>query len=745
MLRQYELVDLVKSYDPVADEDLLNRAYVFAMKAHGNQTRLSGDPYFSHPIEVAGILTQLKLDAQTIVTALLHDTIEDTETTYEEINYHFGREIADLVEGVTKLSNIHFTDKQAKQAENFRKFFLATSKDVRVLLVKLADRLHNMRTITHHPNEVKRLAIAQETMEIYAPLAGRIGMQGFRDEFEDRSFMVLNADARESVVNRLNFLQKQSGDSSKRIKEVIQTSLAREGIDALVYGRFKRPYSVWCKMERKAISFEQLSDIIGFRVIVDTKPDCYRVLGVVHSQWKMVPERFRDYISTPKRNGYQSIHTTVIGPDDQRVELQVRTKDMHEVAETGVAAHWNYKEATYQIGTDKGKGRKENGAEDSSGTLRESLFRDLKGLADLFEGDESSADFLEHTKMEMYSDHVFVFSPKGDLISLPRGSTPIDFAYAVHTTIGDTCVGAKINGHHRPLRTALQNGDSVEILCSKAQGPTPDWESMVVTGRARSAIRRSVKQRRREDFIDLGKKIVESAFSRQDLNCSESALNEALPRLKINSLDDLYTDIGASLVPIEDVVSAVYPSMKNKLFKRKTGKKRKAIGPDESAPAHSGVSIPLEGLTPGLAVHLAPCCHPLPGDRIVGVTSSGKGIEVHTIDCIHLEEGKDDWLDLRWQDNPGEEFSAIGRIEMTVTNEPGALGEIAGIIARLNGNITNVRFLDQDDYYARLDVDIAVDDVKHLLAIISALRATSVVNEVERKRATQLLPGIESA
>jgi len=737
MLRQYELVDLVKSYDPSSDEDLLNRAYVFAMKAHGTQTRLSGDAYFSHPIEVAGILTQLKLDAQTIVTALLHDTIEDTDTTYEDIKYHFGGEIADLVEGVTKLSNIHFSSSQIRQAENFRKFFLATSRDVRVLLVKLADRLHNMRTIRHHPDETKRRAIAQETMEIYAPLAGRIGMQGFRDEFEDRSFAVLNSDARDSVVNRLNFLQQQSGDSSEHIKEVIQSSLAKQGIDAMVYGRFKRPYSVWCKMERKAISFEQLSDIIGFRVIVENKPDCYRALGVVHSEWKMVPERFRDYISTPKRNGYQSIHTTVIGPDDQRVELQIRTRKMHEVAETGVAAHWNYKEATYQIGSDKGKGRAGDGADDASHSLRESLFRDLKGLADLFESEESSADFLEHTKMEMYSDHVFVFSPKGDLISLPRGATPIDFAYAVHTTIGDTCVGVKINGLHRPLRTVLQNGDSVEILCSEAQGPTPDWESMVVTGRARSAIRRSVKQRRREDFIELGRKVIEMAFRRHDLEFTENALHEAIQRLQVESIDDLYADVGASLVPISDVVTAAYPGLKRSLLKRKRRKKRLSIGSEDSAQNISQMSIPLEGLTSGLAVHLAACCHPLPGERIVGLTSSGKGIEVHAIDCDHLKEGgAEDWLDLRWQDNPDENFSAIGRLEMTATNEPGALGEISGIIARFNGNITNIRFIDQDDYYAHLEIDIAVDDVKHLLAIISALRAASMVNEVERKRSS---------
>lgn len=738
MLRQYELVDLVRSYDPDADEALLNKAYVFATKAHGQQKRYSGDPFFSHPIEVAGILTQLKLDAATIVTALLHDTIEDTQVSYDDIKEHFGEEIADLVDGVTKLSNIHFTDHQIKQAENFRKFFLATSKDVRVLLVKLADRLHNMRTISHIPDEEKRKAIAKETLEIYAPLAGRIGMQGFRDEFEDRSFAELFPDARESVVKRLDYLNEESGDKTETITQEIEEILKAAGIDAIVYGRRKRPFSVWRKMELKDISFEQLSDIVGFRVIVDTKADCYTALGAVHSKWSMVPGGFKDYISTPKRNGYQSIHTTIYGPDEQRVELQIRTKEMHEVAETGVAAHWDYKEQTYKIGADKGKARHMAAMRTTSRKLRENLFRDLRGLADLFHDEESSEVFLEHTKMEMYSDQVFVFTPKGDLINLPHGATAIDFAYAVHTTIGDTCVGAKINGRYRPLRTRLGNGDSVEILCSKAQTPTPEWESYVVTGRARSAIRRHVRQTRRKEFIAMGENILNSLLHKRELQLTESGLNEAIAKLNLSSTDELYVQVGEGSITSDEVLEAIFPGIG--AAGARSGLRRlvspfKLIRPRRSGASGDKVALPLKGITPGHAIHLAGCCHPLPGDRVVGIRMAEKGVVVHTIDCAAIDRHRDSpWLDLKWDMEPGQKITAVGRLMTHTPNEPGVLGEIATVIAKQDGNITNVRFAAQDERSAQLEVDIAVADVRHLEAIISALRASPVVNSVERVR-----------
>lgn len=737
MLRQYELVDLVKNYKPNADEALLDRAYVYTMKVHGGQTRHSGDPYFSHPIEVAGILTKLKLDEATIVTALLHDTIEDTDTTYDDIRERFGEEIADLVNGVTKLSNIQFSDRQSKQAENFRKFFLATAKDVRVLLVKLADRLHNMRTIEHIPKEEKRKAIAQETMDIYAPLAGRIGMQGFREELEDRAFAVLNKDARESVINRLSYLNEESGDTIDLITEEIKKCLKDANLDAIVYGRQKRPYSVWRKMERKDISFEQLSDIIGFRIILKEKPECYAALGAVHSKWKMLPGFFKDYVSTPKRNGYQSIHTTVMGPDKQRVELQIRTQSMHDVAETGVAAHWDYKEQSYMLGNDKGHARDWEAVNKFASSLRSSLFSDLRGLADLLDEEVDSTDFLEHTKLEMYSDQVFAFTPKGDLISLPRGATAIDFAYAVHTTVGDTCVGVKINGQHRPLRSELKNGDSVEVLTSKAQGPTAEWVDYVVTGRAKSAIRRRIRQSRRSEFVDLGEKLLQSAFRRRDLPFSDDAVANALTKLKLDDVEDVYAEVGNGTLTDFEVMQAIYPGLSEQEWKPRFWGRRlfEMIGPNMGVSPAPDNPIPLKGLQPGRAVHFAPCCHPVPGDRIVGVVEAGEGVVVHTIDCNILKHQDGRWLDLQWDRDA--EVAAVGQISIGVINEPGVLGEIASVIAQHSGNITNVRIVTQDSAYAEMVVDIVVDDVKHLNVIIAALRSLQVVNKIDRSRWTE--------
>ena len=480
MMRQYELVEKVRAYDPSADEDALNRAYVFAMKAHGAQTRASGDPYFSHPLEVAGILTNYHLDTASIITALLHDTIEDTEATTEEITELFGEEVAQLVDGVTKLTQLELQSDRAKQAENFRKLLLAMSKDIRVLLVKLADRLHNMRTLHHVPKEERRHRIAHETMDIYAPLAERIGMHDIKDELEDRAFRELYPDARDSITRRLEFLRSEGESVVEAVLGELRDVFAEAGIEVNIAGREKSPYSIWRKMQRTHSSVEQLSDIIAFRVVVPTVPDCYQALGVVHGRYQVVPGRFKDYISTPKPNGYRSLHTSVIGLADHRIEIQIRTQDMHDVAERGVAAHWVYKET---------------GSGPASDAVREEnrQYRWLQELLEILENAVAPEDFLAHTRMEMFSDQVFCFSPRGEVYSLPRGATPIDFAYAVHTDIGDKSVGAKINGRNMPLRTVLQNGDQVEILISKNQTPSPDWEKLVVTGKARSRIRRVLR------------------------------------------------------------------------------------------------------------------------------------------------------------------------------------------------------------------------------------------------------------
>ena len=507
-MRQYELVERVLSYQPNADEALLNRAYVYAMKAHGNQKRASGAPYFSHPLEVAAILAEMRLDDATIATALLHDTIEDTETTRTEIDAMFGREIGTLVDGLTKIKKLDLVTKKAEQAENFRKLLLAISSDIRVLLVKLADRLHNMRTI-EHIKPAKRAVIAEETMDIYAPLAGRMGMQWLREELEDHAFKALNPEAYVAVVERLKVLRKRNQGLIDEIEAALTNKLEEAEVAGIVAGREKKPYAIWSKMERKQISLEQLSDIYAFRIVVPEIEDCYRALSVVHTSWHAVPGRFKDYISNPKQNDYQSIHTTIVGPRHQRVELQIRTENMHSIAEYGVAAHALYKDA--------------NGSHAPKGVVPSqdtNAYRWLRHLVGMLLDGDNPEEFLEHTKLELFQDQVFCFTPKGRLIALPRGANPIDFAYAVHTDIGNTCVGAKINGRPMPLTTELRNGDEVEVICSKAQLPPSAWQSIAVTGKARSAIRRATRDAVRAQYGKLGREILARAFQRRGRNAS---------------------------------------------------------------------------------------------------------------------------------------------------------------------------------------------------------------------------------
>src|SRR5437764_1322187 len=539
MMRQFELVELVKSYDPGADEDGLNRAYVYSMKAHGAQLRASGDPYFSHPIEVAGLLAQMKLDGASIITGLLHDTVEDTVATLDDIERLFGPEIGRLVDGVTKLSRLELQSDQTRQAENFRKLVLAMSEDIRVLLVKLADRLHNMRTLRFINNEEKRRRIARETMDIYAPLAERIGMHRMKDELEDLAFAELYPDARASIVARLGFLRESGGDIVSRIVAELGAKLGEAGVRAAVSGREKSPYSIWRKMQRKNVSFEQHADVMAFRVLVDSIADCYHALGIIHSAYHVVPGRFKDYISTPKPNNYRSLHTGVIGPEKQRIEAQIRTREMHEIAELGVAAHWIYKQQAGRV-----DGRQ---------------YRWLRELLEILDHTANPEEFLENTKLAMFQDQVFAFTPKGDLIALPRGATPVDFAYAVHSQIGDTCVGAKINGRLLPLRTQLQNGDQVEIVTSKAQTPSPTWERFVVTGKARARIRRFIRTQQRAQYLDLGRAIVQKAFRQQGQGFSERPLEAVLARFHCATVEDLYVAVGEGLATGREVVNAAFP------------------------------------------------------------------------------------------------------------------------------------------------------------------------------------------
>lgn len=709
MLRQYELVDLVKSYDPYADEDALNRAYVFALKKHGSQLRTSGDPYYSHPIEVAGILTKFKLDCASIVAALLHDTVEDTDTTLDEIRDLFGDQVAQLVDGLTKLAMIEHKSGSSKQAENFRKLLLAMSEDIRVLLIKLADRLHNMRTLHFCPPD-KRARIAKETLDIYAPLAERIGMQEVKEEMDEIAFSELYKDAHDSIVARLNFLREQGNDIVPKIIRQLEKDMADNGVKCTISGREKSPYSIWRKMQLKNASFEQLADIMAFRICVDTIGDCYQALGIIHSKYHMVPRRFKDYISTPKPNGYQSLHTGVIGPFDVRIEVQIRTYEMHEVNEKGVAAHWAYKQGQRTEGKN---------------------FRWIRELLEIMDQAQNPDEFLENTKLEMYNDQVFCFTPKGDLIGLPIGSTPVDFAYAIHSNVGDTCVGAKINGEIKPLRTILQNGDQIEVLTAKNQHPSLEWDRFVVTGKAKAAIRRYVRANKREQFITLGKEILEKLFKSEDQVFSEKDLVNFTPNFEAESVDDIYAKVGEGLVTGWDVLRTVHPAYKqSKLEKMVSSIKLPVFKKDNNK--KSGIKI--RGLIEGMAVHFAGCCHPLPGDRIVGIVTTGKGVTVHTVDCASLKNYENEperWLDIDWgTDAESEKHTA--RLKLMISNEPGALADVANIVAKADSNIINLNITYRTMSYYEILLDIEVRNVEQVNTIVMALKSAKSISYVTR-------------
>ncbi|MGY4504518.1 guanosine-3',5'-bis(diphosphate) 3'-pyrophosphohydrolase [Bradyrhizobium sp. GM24.11] len=723
MMRQYDLVERVRSYNPNTNEDLLNRAYVYAMKAHGSQTRASGDPYFSHPLEVAAILTDLKLDDATIVAALLHDTIEDTEATRAEIDQLFGPEIGALVEGLTKLKRLELVSREAKQAENLRKLLLAIADDVRVLLVKLADRLHNMRTLDFVPTESRR-RIAEETLDIYAPLAGRMGMQEMREELEDLSFRTLDPEAYSVVMQRLDALAERNRNLIGEIEDQLSNNLRHRGLGARVYGRRKKPFSIWTKMERKSVGFEQLSDIFGFRVVVNDIEACYRALGIVHTTWPVVPGRFKDYISTPKQNDYRSIHTTVIGPGNQRVELQIRTEAMDQIAERGIAAHVFYKEG---VGSPTEFLKRESNA-----------FAWLRHTIGILSESANPEEFLEHTKLELFHDQVFCFTPKGKLIALPRHANVIDFAYAVHTDVGNSAVGCKINGQFAPLSSELQNGDEVEVLTSEAQSAPPSaWETLAVTGKARAAIRRATRTAVRDQYAGLGRRIVERLFERAKIEYADDKLKGALPRLARTSIEDVMAAVGRGEIKASHVARAMYPDYKEERVARYGVKKGLAAKLKEKAqePSRSPVAIPIGGINSDLPVKFAPNGGAVPGDRIVGIVTPGEGITIYPIQSPALkdfEEEPERWLDVRWdiEDSAPQRFPA--RIKVENVNEPGALAQIATVIAEHDGNIDNISMQRRSPDFTETTIDLEVYDLKHLSAILAQLRAKAVVAKVER-------------
>ncbi len=699
MIDVEDLIALVHNYNPRSNADLIRRAYAYGLQMHEGQFRKSGELYFSHPVAVAAILTEQQLDDATIITALLHDTIEDTKSTYSEVARLFGEDVAELVDGVTKLTNLQLSNTESQQAENFRKLFMAMSKDLRVILVKLADRLHNMRTIKSMKPE-KQVQKARETMEIFAPLAGRMGMQWMREELEDLAFKVLNSEARISIIRRFITLQREAGDVVHKISADIRHELDKAQIEADVFGRAKKPYSIWRKMQEKDLAFSRLSDIYGFRIIAGSVADCYRILGVIHQRWRAVPGRFKDYISQPKNNGYRSIHTTVSGRDGKRVEVQIRTREMNEVAEAGVAAHWSYREGVR--------------------TANPFAVDPAKWIASLTERfDEGNNDeFLEHVKLEMYSDQVFCFTPKGDVVQLPRGATPLDYAYSIHTRIGNSCVSAKVDGIRVPLWTRLKNGQSVEIITAEGQRPQASWIDIVATGRAKAAIRKSLREEDKGRFVKLGQELARAAFDHVGKKCTDKALRTAAKMLGLPDEMDLLARLGSAELTARRVVETLYPELARGTTDVLDGQR------------------PVAGLTADQSFRRAPCCQPVPGERIVGITYRGQGVVIHAIDCPALEEFEEQptrWIDLHWQAGRHGAVNTVS-LEVTISNDAGVLGRVCTLIGEQKANISDLRFTDRKPDFYRLIIDVDLRDVEHLHQVMTALEAETDVAQISRHR-----------
>jgi GTP pyrophosphokinase len=717
MLSRSALLEKMKSYDPRAQMDLVGRAYDYAQEKHEGQMRSSGDPYFSHPVAVAEILAGMHLDSASIATALLHDTVEDTSASIEDIQKKFGDEVAQLVEGVTKLSKIKLQTAAMQQAENFRKLVLAMSEDIRILMIKLADRLHNMQTLSFLPKPEKRARIAHETLELYAPLAERLGIHDIKDALQDLAFEELHSEARQSIIQRMALLQEDSRQNFSEVVEQLKQDMAEAGLNVRIQGREKKPYSIWMKMQKKDLSFDQLTDLVAFRLIVDSTPNCYAALGVIHSKYQIIPGRFKDYISVPKLNGYRSLHTSVIGPKNMRVEIQIRSTAMHEVAELGIAAHWVYKQQTKE----------------------QHNYRWLRELLEVMENASSPEEFLEHTKIAMFQDQVFCFSPAGDLMVLPRGATPVDYAYAVHTKVGDHCSGARVNGRLVPLNTVLKNGDQIEIITQKEREPSPAWEQFVVSAKAKSRIRRYVRLKRQGEYKKLGEAMWERTLKDYGKSVSLYQLTEALPKLsghhKLKNTEDLFSTIGSGDMTCREVLLTLHPEI---VHQEKTEKEARLSLPKTTvAPKKSGHKLPVVGLIPGMAIHYAKCCHPVPGDRIIGLVTTGKGVSIHTSDCPNLKPFMDGSMDrllpLSWDpESSGDQGQYVARIRVILENKPGILGSLCNIIGQNQSNINNLKITErQNDFYSiMLDLDVRNQD--HLQSILAALRSQSTIHDVMR-------------
>ena len=699
------IIERMRGYNPAIDVERLGRAFAFGRDAHDGQMRASGEPYFTHPIAVANILIDMRLDEDTVITALLHDTVEDCDVTLSTLDQQFGGDVPQLVDGVTKLSRIAIqSSPSSAQAENFRKLLLAMSEDVRVLLVKLADRTHNMRTLSFIKKPDKQQRIARETMDIFAPLAERIGLTRIQQELEDNAFAVLNGEMRQSIINRLDFLTSEAEITIPTIAVELQDTLSRIGLECSVSGRMKSAYSIWRKMQNKAVTMDQLADIMAFRVLVPGTADCYAALGQLHQNYPTVMGRFKDYISTPKRNGYQSLHTGVLGPQNHRIEVQIRTPEMHEVAEHGVAAHWIYKETRSR-----------------SNSISVKWIQELVSILD----EEAGADeFLEHTKLDLYRDQVFCFTPRGDLISLPRGATAVDFAYAVHTKIGETCNGVRINGKARQLATELENGDQIEILTAEDAKPKAEWEGFVQTARAKSAIRRFQRAQRVTEFSRIGKTLIEKTFREYGKPFRSRTLERSLAAFGLTRVDEVFALVGEDRLSPLRVLEKMHPDV---IIKEKADDDRR------QKRAGRQPQLKISGDDAGVAVTIARCCHPLPGEAIVGIFTTGKGVTVHKVGCTTLSKFTDMpelWLDVSWES--GSLRMVNGRLITVLSNEPGSLASLATVISQQGGNISNINLTDRTPDFFKFELDLEVKDVEHMRAIIAVLSANKYVESVAR-------------
>lgn len=702
---------MVKSYYPDADLDLIRAAYVYSAQVHLGQTRRSGEPYLVHPVAVAGILAQMKLDEASVATGLLHDTVEDTLTSMEDLERFFGKEIAVLVDGVTKISKIEFQSKEERQAENFRKMILAMSRDIRVLLVKLADRLHNMRTLAPMPREAQQ-RIARETMEIYAPLAARLGIYWIRTELEDLAFKYLHSERYNEIRTRLEETIKQTTEYGKNVLTIINDKLKQYGINAVTKGRNKEIYSIYRKMQAQHLDFEQIHDLTAFRIVLNSVSECYAVLGLIHSLWRPVPGRFKDYIAMPKSNGYQSLHTTVIGPQGARIEIQIRTTEMDLIAEEGIAAHWSYKEG------------KVLEAEDAK------VINWLRQMMEWQQDLDDPREFFENVRVDLYPDEVYVFTPKGEVKEFPKGATPLDFAYSIHTEVGHRCIGARVNGKMVPLKYQLATGNTVEIVTSVHQKPSKDWLKFVKTGRARTKIRHFVLAEERERSIQIGRENTDRELRKWRIDIAraekEGEILKVAQEFSFKTESDLYAAIGYGRLSPKIVITRLVPPQEREKAKAALTEEKPVR--KERSSTKSGVRV--QGLA-DVMVNFAKCCNPLPGDAIRGFITRGRGVTVHKEDCINLQATDlKRVVDVSWDDD--QPLTRMVRLGVTATNKMGLLATISGVFSSNDSDIVQATIKALTDHQAEGVFTVSVKNLDHLTRIMNALRNIRGVEKVER-------------